>query len=164
FEWAIEDIVPAHPDLYLEHCAVMAVALLSRQSAPPCEFLVDCEGFSPTALEGENRFLLQVAWNEQTARTAERVWRPEQPNPIIHRAAVALAGLTFTHLIRDGQMRVTAQGERADYWLPRLQCALEISGTDNRRDLLRRHREKTTQMLDNPRHWNGYVFVCCFQE
>jgi Asp-tRNA(Asn)/Glu-tRNA(Gln) amidotransferase A subunit family amidase len=26
FEWAIEDIVAAHPNLYLEHCMVMAVA------------------------------------------------------------------------------------------------------------------------------------------
>ncbi len=40
FEWAIENIVAAHPDLYLEHCAVMAVALMSQQSAPPCEFVV----------------------------------------------------------------------------------------------------------------------------
>jgi hypothetical protein len=45
FEWPLEDIVTAHPDLYLDHCAVMAVALLSRQSASPCAFLVECEGF-----------------------------------------------------------------------------------------------------------------------
>ena len=162
FEWPIEDIVPAHPDLYLEHCAVMGVALMSRQSASPCEFLVECEGFSPAGLEGENTFLLQVAWNEQTAITAERVWLTEQPNPIIERAAVALAALTFAHLIRDGQLRVTQQGERADYWLPRLRCALEISGTEQSRELSRRHREKTAQMLGNPRRWNGYVFVSCF--
>ncbi|MBI1918153.1 MAG: hypothetical protein HYS12_25970 [Planctomycetes bacterium] len=154
--------MPAHPDLYLEHCAVMAVALRSRQSASPCEFLVECEGFSPPALDGEPRFLLQVAWNEHTALTAERVWLTKQANPIIERAAVAVAALTFAHLIRDGQMRVTEQGQRADYWLPRLQCALEISGTEQSRELRRRHREKTAQLLDNPRHWNGYVFVCCF--
>src|SRR5262249_50496202 len=137
-------------------------ALMSRQTASPCEFLVECEGFSPPALEGENSFLLQIAWNEQTALTAERVWLTEQPNPIIERAAVAVAALTFAHLIRDGQMPGTAQGQRADYWLPRLRCALEISGTEQSRELSRRHREKTAQLLDNPRHWNGYVFVCCF--
>jgi hypothetical protein len=162
FEWAIEDIVAAHPDLYLEHCAVMAVALMSRLTESPCEFLVECEGFSPPALEGDTSFLLRVAWNEQAAAAAERVWFSEQPIPIIERAAVALAALTFAHLIRGGQMRVTARGQRADYWLPRLRCALEISGTEQSRELSRRHREKTAQMLDNPWHWNGYVFVCCF--
>jgi hypothetical protein len=162
FEWPIEDIVAAHPDLYLEHCAVMAVALMSRQSAAPCEFLVECEGFSPPALEGESRFLLQVAWNEQTAIAAERVCLTEQPRPVVERAAVALAALMLAHLIRDGQMRVTGQGERADYWLPRLHCALEISGTEHSREMSRRHREKTAQVLDNPRHWNGFVIVCCF--
>jgi hypothetical protein len=119
FEWAIEDIVAAHPDLYLEHCAVMAVALMSRDSAPPCEFLVECEGFCPPDLEGAPHFTLHVGWDEQTAMTAARVWGTEQPRPIVERGAVALAALAFAHLIPDGQLRVTKQGERADYWLPR---------------------------------------------
>lgn len=162
FEWSIEDIVAAHPNLYLEHHAVMAVALMSQLSPSPCEFLVECEGFSPPALEGDTSCLLQVAWNEQTAVNAERVWLSEQPIPIIERAAVAVAALAFARLIRDGEMRVTARGQGADYWLPRLRCALEISGTEQSRELPRRHREKTAQMLDNPWQWNGYVFVCCF--
>jgi len=73
-----------------------------------------------------------------------------------------LAALTFAHLIRDGEMRVAEHGQRGDYWLPRLRCALEISGTKHRREIPRRHREKIAQMLANPWHWNGYVFVCCF--
>lgn len=162
FEWAIEDIEAAHPDLYLEHCAVMAVALMSRLSASPCEFFVECEGFSPADLEGETSFLRRVAWAEKTAVTAARVWLTEQPKPIIERAAVGLAALVFVHLIPNGQLRVTKQGQRADYWLPNLRCALEISGTEPSRDFPRRHREKTGQVLDNPWRWNGYVFVCCF--
>jgi hypothetical protein len=43
-----------------------------------------------------------------------------------------------------------------------LRRALEISGTEQSRELSRRHREKTVQLLDNPRYWNGSVFVCCF--
>ena len=108
------------------------------------------------------RFLLRVAWNERTAAAAGRVWLSEQPKPIIERAAVALAALTFAHLIPNGQMRVTEQGQRADYWLPQLHRALEISGTEQNRELPRRCREKIAQMLANPRRWDGYVFVCCF--
>ena len=162
FEWPIEDIVTAHPDLYLEHCAVMAVALMSRRSLSPCEFLVECEGFRPPALGDKSRLLLRVIWSERTAAAAARVWLAEQPKPIIERAAVALAALSFAHLIPDGRMHVTEQGERADYWLPRLRLALEISGTEQLRELPRRQREKTAQMLSNPRRWDGYVFVCCF--
>lgn len=162
FEWAVEDIIAAHPDLYLEHCAVMAVALMSRLSASPCEFLVECAGFSPPALDGETSFLLRVTWNERTAATAERVWLTEQLNPIIERAAVALTALAFAHLIRGGQMRVTGVGQRADYWLPLLNCALEISGTEQPRELPRRQREKRDQVLANPRGWDGYTFVCCY--
>jgi hypothetical protein len=162
FEWAIEDIVAAHPDLYLEHCAVMAVALMSRQSASPFEFTVECEGFSPGDLEGDTRFLLRVAWQEQTAGTAARAWLTEQPKPIVERAAVGLAALAYAHLIPGGQMRVTEQGQRADYWLPRLRCALEISGTERSREMPRRHREKMAQVLANAWHWDGYVFVACF--
>src|SRR5438132_873578 len=103
FAWPIEDILEAHPGLYLDHHAVMAVALMSRLSASPCEFLVECEGFSPPLLEGEPRFVLRVAWSEQTARGAERVWRTEQRKAIVERAAIALATLTFFHLVPNGR-------------------------------------------------------------
>jgi hypothetical protein len=163
FEWAIEDILAAHPGLYLEHCAVMAVALMSRLSQSPYEFRVACEGFRPPDLEGDTSFLLQVSWGWRTALEAEWVWRTEQPKTIVEHAAVALAALLFAHLIPGGRLRVTEEGEHADYWLPRLRCALEISGTQQERELQRRHREKTVQMLANPRHWDGYVLVCCFR-
>jgi hypothetical protein len=162
FEWAIEDIVGAHPDLYLEHCMVMAVALMGRQSASPCEFIVRHEGFRTAALPGDGSFRPRVSWEEETAVPAARVWLTEQPKPIVERAAVALAALVIGRLVPHGQMRVTQQGERADYWLPRVRCALEISGTQHARELQRRHREKTAQLLGNPRGWSGYVVVCCF--
>jgi hypothetical protein len=47
FEWAIEDIVAAHPNLYVEHYMVMAVALMSHHTTSPCEFILECEGFRP---------------------------------------------------------------------------------------------------------------------
>jgi hypothetical protein len=60
-EWPIEDIMAAHPDMYLEHCVLMAVALMSRQSASPCEFRVECTGFNLPDLEGDTSFLMRVA-------------------------------------------------------------------------------------------------------
>jgi hypothetical protein len=162
FEWAIEEIIEAHPDLYLEHCAAMAVAVMSRHSTSPCEFTVDCEGFIPGLLQGEKQFRLKVLWSEHTAFKAQRVRRTEQSKPIVERAAIALAALLFAKMISDGQMRVTREGERADYWLPRLQRALEISGTHSLREMPRRHKEKVAQVLSNPLRWHGYVVICCF--
>jgi hypothetical protein len=162
FEWAIEEIIAAHPNLYLEHCAVMAVALMSQQSTSPVEFSVECEGLKIPALSGETTFLLRVSWTEETAHKAHRAWHTEQLKSIVERAAVALAALLVAKLLSDGKMRVTKEGERADYWLPQLRCALEVSGTENPRELRRRHREKIAQMLENPLGWDGYVVVSCF--
>jgi hypothetical protein len=159
--WDIEDIVPAHPDLYLEHCAAMAVAVMREHSGSPCEFLAECTGFCPQGLQERSQFRVNVAWTEETALRANRLQRTEQATPILERAAVALAALLFAHLMPNGQMRVTRQGDRADYWLPHLRCALEVSGTRAPRELTRRCRAKATQVLANPRRWNGYVFVCC---
>lgn len=105
---------------------------------------------------------MRVSWSEATAWKAVRVWESEQPKAVVERAAVGLAALTFGHLIPDGQMRVTRVGERADYWVPRMKCALEVSGTEHLSEVPRRHRQKTVQVLQNPLRWNGFVFICCF--
>ena len=159
---SIEEIVAAHPNLYLEHCAVMATALLSNHGAPPGEWLVNCEGFTLPELAGQSSFRLSVSWSEITAYKAARVRQTEQSKPIIERAAVAMAALLFARLVNHGQMRVTREGDRADYWLPQLHCALEVSGTALPNELARRRREKIAQVLSNPLRWDGYVVVCCF--
>jgi hypothetical protein len=160
-ECAIEEIITAHPNLYLEHCVAMTVALLKRQADAPVEFIVQCAGIDSPALRGQDEFLLRLAWSEVTAFKARRIWQTEQPKSIIERAAVALAALLFARLLPAGQMRVTRAGERADYWLPQLRCALEVSGTTQPRLLARRQREKIAQVLSNPLRWNGYVVICC---
>jgi hypothetical protein len=162
FEWAIEDIMVAHPNLYVEHCVVMAVALMSRHAISPCEFILECIGFRLLALGVEAQCLLRVSWTQQTALKAQGIWHTEQPKSIVERAAVALAALILAKFLPEGQMQVTKIGDRADYWLPRLQCALEVSGTEQARALRRRHREKVRQVLSNPLQWSGYVIVCCF--
>jgi hypothetical protein len=163
FEWAIEEIVTLHPGLYLDHCAVMAVSVMLEEPERWCEFLVESDGFSPEITEGESRFLLRVHWTEETASKAARVRHSEQSRPIVERAAVGLAALVFGRLISNGSMRVTREKERADFWLPRIRRALEISGTEHAHEVQRRHREKVVQMLANPCRWDGYVFLSRFE-
>ena len=162
--WAIEDIVAAHPNLYLEHCVAMAVALMSQQTVSPCDFAVECTGFTLPGLGTEPRFLLRVSWTAQTALKALRIRQTEQLKSIVERAAIALAALLLAKLVPHGQMRVTRTGERADYWLPRVRKAVEVSGTEQRRELARRQRKKAMQVLQNPLRWDGYVIVCCFAQ
>jgi hypothetical protein len=162
FDWSIEDVLTAHPDLYLEHCAAMAVALMSACGPSPCEFRVTCEAFQPAALHGEHSFLARVAWSPATELAGVRVTRTEQRKPLVERAAVALAALAFARLVPGGGLCVTRQGQRADYWLPEIRRALEVSGTEQPRELRRRRSSKERQVLANPFRWNGYVFLCCF--
>jgi hypothetical protein len=164
FDFSIEELVPAHPNLYLEHCVVMAVALMTKISTTPCEFILKHEGFTlPNMKEGEEIFV-RISWNEVTAYKAKRIWQTEQSKPIIERAAVAFAALLIARFLPKAKMRVTREGQRADYWLPNLQLALEISGTTQSRLLANRHREKIKQMLSNPLQWNGYVITCCLSK
>lgn len=115
-------------------------------------------------LKEREEAIVRVSWSEVTAFKARRIWQTEQTKPIIERAAVALAALLIAWFLPDATMRVTREGERADYWLPNLQCALEISGTTQHRLLASRHREKIKQMLGNPLQWNGYVITCCLSK
>ncbi len=163
FDWAIEDILESHEGLYLDHCAAMVVAVLSRLTSPPCEFLVHCEGFSLPDLRDADVFLARIGWGTEMARAAKRIRRAEQRKPIVERAAVGIAALLFAQLIPEGRLRVTRHGDRADFWLTESRCALEISGTENRYEILQKLREKTAQMLANRRRWPGYIFVCCFE-
>jgi hypothetical protein len=151
FEWAIEDVITGHRNLYLEHCVLMAVALMSQHSESPCEFLVKCDGFDLPDLDGDSEFRLRVGWNETTGIAAARIAETEQPKPLVERAAVALTALLLTHLVPNGNMRVAPQGDRTDYYLPVRKLAVEISGTIRRGEISRRRRAKVKQMLETPR-------------
>jgi hypothetical protein len=162
FEWVIEDIIDAHPDLCLEHFAVMAVALLKEGDSSPCEFFVQVEGFEIADLERGSDFVLRVIWKAETELMAERMAVTEQRRKLVEGGAVAVVALLFAHLVPESQMIGCPYGARADYWLPRLKFALEISGTEHEREIRRRCRQKAQQVLANPRGWDGFVVVCCF--
>src|SRR5262249_52895600 len=107
-------------------------------------------------------FILRVGWNASTEALANRMERSVQRPSLVESGAVALAALLFAHLIPGSEMEVCPRGDRSDFWLPKLHSALEVSGTDHERELSSRCREKSKQMLENPRGWGGYVVVCCF--
>ncbi|MCI0377969.1 MAG: hypothetical protein L0215_10205 [Gemmataceae bacterium] len=160
FAWSIEEIITAHPELFMEHSVAMAVALMKKHGRSSCEFEVECSGEALSAIG--NEFRARVSWNELTESKADRMIRTEQRKPIVERAAVALAALLFAKLIPDCRLRVTQHGDKADFWLPDLHCALEVSGTEHGKDLQRRCHDKRAQVLANPLGWNGFVVVCCF--
>ena len=90
------------------------------------------------------------------------MWRTEQTRPIVERAAVALAALAFSHVFPNEHLHVARHGDRCDFWLPEMRCGLEVSGTDNPREIRARLREKRTQVLQNSLYWDGFVFLACF--
>ena len=163
YSWAIEDILSAHPHLYLEHFAVMAVAVMSANSKSPIHVNVECLGFFLPEAPGVRNFSVSLSWSRVREDRARRVLQTEQRNPIVERAALALSALMFAKLIPEGEIRVTRRGDRCDYWLPSLGAALEVSGTEHRSEMRSRHREKVLQLRRNPLTWPGYAVVCCFE-
>lgn len=158
---AIESITELHPGLYLEHHVVMAVAVLKRMCAAPCDFRVHCDGFCPPLLTDPN-FILRVQWRRATERLADKMLKSEQRIPIIERAAVGISAMLIGALVPEGHMIVTVHGDRADYWLPKCRYAVEISGTDRKVALTARVRRKRKQVCSNVLGWRGYAIVCCF--
>lgn len=156
----IEEIAALQPGLFLEHHIVMAVAVLKQMSESPCDFRVVCHDFEPP----RPQFVLRVRWRRATERLASRMVRSEQRRPMVERAAVGVSALLLGKALPAASMIVTAQGERADYWLPALEYALEISGTQTKDLLTARARRKRKQVRDNPLSWSGYAIVCCFDK
>jgi hypothetical protein len=163
FEWTIEDIIAAYPQFLLDDYATMAVALM-KSFGRPCDFDVHIEGFEIPELSENSQFTLSVTWNTETDAKADRMLRSRQRTPIVEGAAIALAMLLLAHLIQNSELVVTTRGDRADFWLPKLDLALEISGTERYREMKPRLRQKKDQVLDNTFGSDGYVIVCCFEE
>ena len=86
----------------------------------------------------------------------------DKPNPTSRMAATALALVIAHHFVRLGQLDVTNYGDRTDFRSTRISCTLEVSGTETRSELGRRHRQKVAQALRNPLGWDAYVVVCAF--
>ncbi len=158
----IEDLARWHPWFFLEPHVVACVAVLARYGPPPASLDVDCIDINSSWLGDASQFLLNVSWLPQTAEKAERLRTTVQSKPLVEMAATALALVIAHHVVRLGQLDVTSYGDRTDFRSTQFSCMLEVSGTENPRELVRRHRRKVAQALHNPLRWNSYVVVCSF--
>jgi hypothetical protein len=157
---AVEEIEAWHPQLFLEPHIVACVAVMSRYSESLASFEVECEGITSRWLGRAKRFTLEMAWTEETANKANRLRLTMQSKPLVEMATIALAMVLAHQVVPLGPLDVTAYGQRADFRSLRASTVLEISGTESLAELERRHREKTTQALNNPFGWDAYVVVC----
>jgi hypothetical protein len=159
---AIEELADAYPRLFLEPYVVACVAVLSRNADSPASLEVSCDGIRSRWAGKAGRFRLEVSWTTATAAKAERL-RATMPSPeVVELASVALAFLLARRVLGLRELVVTNRGEGADYRAPRAARVLEVSGTEQRSELGRRHREKVAQALRNPFGWGAYVVVCGF--
>jgi hypothetical protein len=158
----IEDLARWHPWFFLEPQVVACVAVLARYSLPPASLDVECIDIDSTWLGNASKFRLKVSWLPETAEKAERLRTTVQSKPLVEMAATGLALVIAHHVVRLGQLDVTSYGDRTDFRSTQFSCMLEVSGTESPRELVRRHRRKVAQALDNPLRWNFYVVVCAF--
>jgi hypothetical protein len=158
----IEEVASWYPQLFLEPYIVACVTAMSRYSASPASFEVDCEGIDSRWLAGAERFLLQVSWTEANVVKAERLRATMPSKEVVELASVALAFVLARRVLGLRQLVFTSRGEGADYRAPTASRVLEVSGTETLAELGRRHREKVAQALRNPFGWGAYVIVCGF--
>ena len=158
----IEELARWHPWFFLEPHVVAFVAVLARYGRQPAVFDVDCFNVESPWLGDAVRFPMEVSWSPETAERAERIRATVQAKPLVEMAATALALVIAHHVVRLGQLDVTKYGDRTDFRSTRISCMLEVSGTEARSELARRHRKKVAQALRNPLGWDAYVVVCAF--
>jgi hypothetical protein len=135
---------------------------LARYGQPPAVFDVECLNVGSPWMDGAEQFRLEVSWSAETADRAKRLRATVQEKPLIEMAATAPALALAHHVLHLGQLDVTSYGERTDFRSTRISCMLEVSGTEIRSELGRRHRQKVAQALRNPLRWDAYVVVCAF--
>jgi hypothetical protein len=158
----IEDLARWHPWFFLEPQIVACAAVLAPYGRPLAVFDVDCFNVESSWLSDAAQFRLEVSWSSETADKADRLRATVQAKPLVEMAATALALVIVHHVVHLGRLAVTQYGDRTDYRSTRISCMLEVSGTESRNELGRRHRQKLAQAARNPFGWNAYVVVCAF--
>ena len=159
---AIEQVVDWHPNLFLEAHVVAFAVVAGRYTPSPARFQVECADIDSRRLGTAAEFHMEVSWHADTADKAVRQRATMQSGPLVELASVALALVLARRVVALGPMDVTDYGDRVDYRSRKRKVVLEVSGTEARAELGRRHREKVAQARLNPFGWDAYVVVCAF--
>src|SRR5271167_660010 len=109
---AIEQIADWHPHLFLEPHVVACAATMSKYSASPAAFTVECTDIASRWLGRETHFALEVKWSPRTAGKAARMRSTIQSRPQIELAAGALAFILAHRVVPLGQLDVADYGDR----------------------------------------------------
>ena len=142
FSWihcTIEEVSEWHPHLELDGFVVACVEVLSRHSRSPAKFTVELEGLSLPSLESVTEFSWEIGWRKPTEIRAIRLRATMQRRQLVEYASVALA-FAILHLLHEaGKFQVSETNDGADYRSIAPELVLEVSGTDNLKELNRRH-------------------------
>ncbi len=159
---AIEELADWHDNLFVEPHIVAFVAVASRYTTSPALFEVECGNVVSRWLGKARECHLEVSWRGDTGEKASRLRATMQTNQRVELASVALALILTNRVVPLGRMFVIDHGGRADYRARKRKAVLEVSGTEDRAELGRRHREKVAQAQGNPFQLEAYVVVCAF--
>jgi hypothetical protein len=160
----LEDIAQVHPNLDIDHLIHCLVALIAENGAHSCSFGVDCRGLPIEWSPKVHPIVLHLSWSQETTERAAQTRDTYHRHHLVEQAAVALACIIFPTLVNLSPLRVAQIGEGVDYWLQGSRYLVEISGTEQRDELERRHRQKVEQLLSGGHNRDGFVIVCCFIE
>lgn len=151
------------PTLGEQHvdATIFLPAVISRlQSQPDATFAeinVSLEG-----LETDTDHSVRIEWEEsEIPQTKPAI----SETTLTEFAACGIACVLLTCFTGFRLSHVSRRGDRFDYWLRNGDCelGLEISGTLTQ-SLSERHREKVSQLLENPFGLDGYVCVVGFSK
>jgi hypothetical protein len=155
----IEDLIDLVPYLNPRFLIECAIALMREQPQNPLPLRVKAERIFCGPNKDGVQIALKIGWSPSTLPEGHS--RTYSRKTLVEFSAIAVALMLVSRFGGCTDFEVTKTGDRADYYLNRRTLMLEVSGTDSGRQVHKRHREKTRQLLRNPYGNSGYVVVSC---
>jgi len=161
--FSIESLEMINPEaLWAAFFINPAIALMEWYQKNPFPIDVQCEQIISALVDRRGEVAIEINWQAETFPNSQRLFQTVQREVIVEYAAVAVAFLLVTGITNRTVTEVTLRGDKTDYFLNDREFMLEVSGTENARQVASRHKQKTAQLLANPYGKSGYVVVCCF--
>jgi hypothetical protein len=158
-QFCIEDSLEAASGLSPIFCVQCAIALMQEQPENPFPLSVILERIVCGPSQDGLHAAFKIGWRPETLPRGHSVTYSR--NALIEYSAIAVAFSLISKLTNCRVTEVAERGDRADYYLNGRALMLEVSGTDMKKEVRRRHRRKTKQLLKNPYGLGGYVVVSC---